>query len=76
MTAIGAMFEKEKQDAVSGAIVLTQARDLVESVDEIAKNLQLSLEDACSARGINVTAYEIAKKYVEEHTEKTEAVAV
>ncbi len=76
MTEIGAMFEKEKEDAVADAIVLTQARDLVESVDQIAKNLNLSLEDACTARGINAIAYDIAKKYIEEHTEKKEPVAV
>ena len=76
MTAIGAMFEKEKEDAVADAIVLTQAKDLVESVDQIVINATVSLEEACRYRGINIIAYNIAKKYIEEHTEKKEPVAV
>ena len=76
MTAIGAMFEKEKEDAVADAVVLTQAKDLVESVDQIVINATVSLEEACRYRGINLIAYDIAKKYIEEHTEKKEPVAV
>ena len=72
MTAIGAMFEKEKKEAV----MLTKAEDLVKSVDQIVVNGSLSLEEACRLLGVNVTAYEIAKVYIQEHKEKEEAVAV
>ena len=71
MTEIGAMFEKEKEEAVA----LAEAKGIVESVDQIAINAHVELEEACRLRGINVAAYDIAKKYIA-LAEKKELVAV
>ena len=64
MTAIGAMFQKDMDDAVT----LNTAEQLVESVDEIMKNGNYPLEEACRLRGVNVDYYILSKKYVVEHT--------
>ena len=60
----GDMYEKEI------AVTLARAKSLVESVDQISKNLHLSVEAACAARGINLDSYEIAGQYIREHREK------
>ena len=70
MTEIGAMFEKEKEEAVA----LAEAKGIVESVDQIAINAHVELEEACRLRGINKTAYDFAKIYIEEHTKEPVAV--
>ena len=68
MTVIGAMFQKDMDDAVKDAVILNTAEKLVESVDEIMKNGHCPLEEACRLRGIHVDYYKLSKKYVAEHT--------
>ncbi len=71
LTDIGAMFEKEKADAV----ILTKARMMVDSVERLSKNGKFSLEESCRLLGLSKDAYDVSKKYVEEHTLKKEPVA-
>ncbi len=72
MTDIGAMFEKEKEDAVA----LTKAKAMVDSVERVSLNGNFSIEEACRLLGITKDAYDVSRKYLEDHTEKDESVAV
>ena len=76
MTGIGQRYEERERKAVSEAVTLAKAEAMVNSVDQLIKNLHLSIEDACTALGINKDAYDIAKQYTEEQSENKEAVAV
>ena len=70
MTEIGAMFEKEKEEAVT----LAKAKALVNSVDRLSKNGNISHEEACRLLDLTEDAYFVAKIYLEEHTKEPVAV--
>ena len=63
------MIEREKYNE---GINQGKAGSLVNSVDNLIKNLDLSLEEACTALGSSVQEYEKAKELLKEQQKKSD----
>ncbi len=63
------MIERERyNEGVIDGISVGQASKLVESVENLIKNLDLSSEAACNALGSSIRQYEEAKKLLEQNS--------
>ena len=54
-------LEGYENDVAKEKVAINTAKMIVESIDNIMKNLELNLETACNALGSSVQAYEDAK---------------
>ena len=64
MTQIGRMFWEERQQAVAKVEVQGEAKTLVQTLETMAKNASLTVEEVCRRFGLSWKDYTEARSYL------------